>query len=901
VVIGEVAVKRPAPSGCYDRPTPVSSSSSSHAPPALTLADRVPPRRGAEPDELLDLFLGHVRSIGLDLYPAQEQALLELFAGNNVILATPTGSGKSLVALALHFLAFSQGRRSFYTAPIKALVSEKFFGLCRDFGPDHVGMITGDASVNRDAPIICCTAEILSNLALREGKRAAVDCAVLDEFHYYADPARGVAWQVPLLVLENTQFLLMSATIGPTATFEKALARLTHKPAVAVRSSERPVPLRFEYRETHLHETIVELGRTGLLPVYVVNFTQRAAAETAQDLMSIDLVPKERKKAIAAELVNVRFDTPYGKEIKRFLAHGIGVHHAGLLPKYRLVVEKLTQKGLLAVVSGTDTLGVGVNIPIRTVLFTQLCKFDGQKTAILSARDFHQIAGRAGRRGFDMQGTVLAQAPEHVVENLRMEQKAAGDPGKLRRIVRKKPPDKGYVHWDRATFEKLVTSEPEALVSRFRVSHGMILSVLERPGAGCLDIGRIIYRSHERPAQKRIFGREAKSMLDALVAAGIVEVGGQDEAGAPTPRRIRLHVDLQDDFSLHHALSLWLVEAVASLDPESATHALDVLSIVESILENPDFVLRQQLDVIKRTKLAELKMAGVEYDQRMEELEKLDYPKPLAELVYESFNAFARAHPWVRGDDVRPKSVARDMVERFMDFNEYVREYELGRAEGTLLRYLTDAYKALVQTVPAPLKTPAIEEIEVFLRAIVRSADSSLLDEWDRLRTAEVAPAAVVAELGAPAALAEPDVTRDERGFTVLVRAFMFQLLRALAHKDYAGAAQMVHPDPADATGAGDDGLWTADRFARSFAPFFAEHAAIRLDPSARVPANTRITKTDRGGSGERSRERSAVWEVAQVIADDAGDDDWLLTAWVDMDASAREGKPIVIMRDVTP
>lgn len=853
----------------------------------VTLADRIPPRGGAEPDELLDLFLGHVRALGLELYPAQEQALLELFAGNHVILATPTGSGKSLVALALHFLAFAQGRRSFYTAPIKALVSEKFFALCRDFGPDHVGMITGDASVNRDAPIICCTAEILSNLALRDGKGAAVDCAVLDEFHYYADAARGVAWQVPLLVLENTQFLLMSATIGPTKGFEEALTRLTHKPAVTVRSSDRPVPLRFEYRETHLHETIVDLGRTGGLPVYVVNFTQRAAAETAQDLMSIDLVPKDRKKAIAAELGTVRFDTPYGKEIKRFLAHGIGVHHAGLLPKYRLLVEKLAQKGLVAVVSGTDTLGVGVNIPIRTVLFTQLCKFDGQKTAILTARDFHQIAGRAGRRGFDMQGAVMAQAPEHVVENLRMEQKAAGDPGKLRRIVRKKPPDKGYVHWDKSTFDKLVASEPEALVSRFRVSHGMILSVLEQPGAGCLDIGRIIYRSHERLAQKRIFGREAKAMLDSLVTAGIVEIGGHDEDGTETPRRIRVHVDLQDDFSLHHALSLWLVEAVSALDPESATHALDVLSVVESVLENPDFVLRQQLDVVKRTKLAELKMAGVEYDQRMEELEKLDYPKPLAEFVYESFNAFARVHPWVRGDDVRPKSVAREMVERFMDFNEYVREYELGRAEGSLLRYLTDAYKALVQTVPAPLKTPAVEEIEVFLRAIVRSADSSLLDEWDRLRNAETGPTAVTEQLGAPAALLEPDVTRDERGFTVLVRAFMFQLLRAIAHKDYTAASQMVHPDPADAGAA-----WTADRFAKSFEPFFAEHAAIRLDPSARVPANTRITKGDSRQTGS--------WEVAQVIADDAGDDDWLLTAWVDIEASAREGKPIVIMRDVT-
>jgi superfamily II RNA helicase len=844
--------------------------------PPPSLADRVPPRAGASaPEELLDLFLGHVRELGIELYSAQEQAILELLSGNNVILATPTGSGKSLVALAFHFLALSQGKRSFYTAPIKALVGEKFFALCRDFGPDQVGMITGDASVNRDAPIVCCTAEIVANVALREGKRAPIDCLVMDEFHYYADVERGVAWQIPLLVLEKTQFLVMSATLGPTDGFEKAITTVTKRSTVTVRSAERPVPLRFEYRETPLHETMIELGRGGLSPVYVVNFTQRAAAETAQDLMSLDLVPKERKKIIAAELASsIRFDTPYGKEIKRFLAHGIGVHHAGLLPKYRLLVEKLAQKGLLAIVSGTDTLGVGVNIPIRTVLFTQLCKYDGQKTAVLTARDFHQIAGRAGRKGFDNQGYVLAQAPEHAIENLRMELKAGGDPGKLRRMVRKKPPDKGYVHWDRATFDRLVHAEPEALVSRFKVSHGMILSVLERPGAGCLDVGRIIRRSHERPAQRRIFGREAKAMLEALIDAGIVEVGAE----GTDARKIRLHVDLQDDFSLHHALSLWLVDTLDALDPESPTYALDVLTLVESILENPDFVLRQQLEVLKKAKLAELKMAGVEYEQRIEELEKLEHPKPLREFVYESFNAFARAHPWVRGEDVRPKSVAREMVERFMDFNEYVREYELGRAEGTLLRYLTDAYKALVQTVPAPAKTPAVEDVEVFLRAMVRSVDSSLLDEWDRMR----APADAAAVQSPETTFAEPDVTTDERAFTVLVRAAMFHLVRALARKDWATAAALVSP------AADDEGVWTSERFSRALGPFFVEHAGIRLDPNARAPANTRVKKTDRG-----------TWEVVQVICDVDEDDDWMLSCWIDLEASGREGKPVVSMRDV--
>ena len=184
-------------------------------------------------------------------------------------------------------------------------------------------------------------------------------------------------------------------------------------------------------------------------------------------------------------------------------------------------------------------------------------------------------------------------------------------------------------------------------------------------------------------------------MFKALEAAGIVGVD-------PETRRVRLHVDLQDDFSLHHALSLWLVDTVGALDAASPTYALDVLTLVESLLENPDYVLRQQLEALKRVKLGELKAAGVEYEQRIEELEKLEHPKPLRELVYETFNAFARAHPWVRGDDVRPKSIAREMVERFMDFNEYVREYELGRAEGTLLRYFSDMYKALCSPFRPP-------------------------------------------------------------------------------------------------------------------------------------------------------------------------------------------------------
>jgi superfamily II RNA helicase len=832
--------------------------------PEFTLADRLPPR-GASGDELLDLFLGHVRSVGLTLYPAQEEALLEVFGGHHVILSTPTGSGKSLVALAMHFLAMAEGKRSVYTAPIKALVNEKFFALCDDFGAENVGMLTGDAAVNRDAPIVCCTAEVLANMALRDGRDSNADYVIMDEFHYYADRERGVAWQLPLLTLERSTFLLMSATIGPTERFEEALLALTGKRAVTVRSTDRPVPLDFEYRETPLHETIPDLVRSGKAPVYVVSFTQRGAAELAQDLMSVDFTPKEKKKTILAELAGFRFDTPYGKDVQRFVKHGLGIHHAGLLPKYRRLVERLAQKGLLFVISGTDTLGVGVNIPIRTVLFTKLCKFDGEKTAIVSARDFHQISGRAGRKGFDDKGSVVAEAPEHVIENLRLEAKAGNDPVKLKRIVRKKPPDRGYVHWDRATFNRLVSSIPEPLSSQFAPSHGMLLQVLERPGGGCMPMARLIKRSHEPPARRRIHGRTAILILKSLLDASIVtrKPGGGFE----------VHVDLQEDFSLHHALSLWLVDTIARIQAESETYALDVMTLVESILENPDFILRQQADALKRAKLAELKQAGVEYEERVAELEKIDYPKPQAEFVYETFNAFARQHPWAAGDNIRPKSIAREMFEKFMSFNEYVREYELARAEGVLLRYLSETYKALVQTVPAPAKTEETAEIELFLGTMVRAIDASLLEEWEQLRPgsrpAPRAPDEVASET--------PDVTRDERGFTLLVRNAMFQLVKALAKRDYGAAEQLIDPAPGQTAPA-----WPASRILATMLPFFVEHVAIRTDPAARAPHNTRIEKTEVG-----------TWKVSQSLFDADDANDWVIEAVVDLERSRGEGRPV--------
>ena len=364
---------------------------------------------------------------GLTLYPHQDEALIELLGGSNVVLATPTGSGKSLVATGAHLAALADGRVSFYTAPIKALVSEKFFALCEVFGADDVGMLTGDASVNADAPIIACTAEVLANIALREGARADVGLVVMDEFHYYGEPDRGWAWQVPLLELPDAQFVLMSATLGDVSEIAADLTRRTGRPTAVVDEAERPVPLSFRWSVEPLDETVEELVTTGQAPAYVVHFTQANAVEHATRLLGVGglaKIDRQHKDAIAEKIGAFRFGAGFGKTLQKLVKAGIGVHHAGMLPKYRRLVETLAQAGLLTVICGTDTLGVGINVPIRTVLFTGLAKFDGNRQRVLKTREFLQIAGRAGRAGFDTAGFVVVQAPEHVIENEKAKAKS---------------------------------------------------------------------------------------------------------------------------------------------------------------------------------------------------------------------------------------------------------------------------------------------------------------------------------------------------------------------------------------------------------------------------------------------------------------------------------------------
>ncbi len=873
-----------------------------------------------DPEDVLGAVEQWTTGLGLTLYPAQEEAVLALLTGANVVLATPTGSGKSLVAVAAHAMSYAAGERSWYTAPIKALVSEKFFALIEIFGPANVGMLTGDAAVNPDAPIICATAEVLANQALRERDQTGIGLVVMDEFHFYAEPDRGWAWQVPLLLMPSMQVLLMSATLGDTRFFEEDLSRRAGRETVAVTNAERPVPLDFSWVMTPIHETIEDLLREGKAPVYVVHFTQQAAVERALALMSVNVSSAADKDAIKRLVGGFRFGKGFGAALKRLVLHGIGVHHAGMLPKYRRLVETLAQAGLLKVVCGTDTLGVGINVPIRSVLLTSLTKYDGRRQRVLRAREFHQIAGRVGRAGYDTEGFVVVQAPEHVIENHRALLKAGDDPKKRRKVVRKGPPE-GALSFTEATYDRLVAAPPEPLRSRMRVTHAMILNVLDNlDGQG--EAMRILLEDNheEESARPRLVVRAAQ-IIASLEHADIIEpvpgatgytvsvplpepeavpdepveqrraeheVTERAEAeGAATPEltevtdthpldvagtlaaAYQVVEDLQEGFALNQPLSAFALAALELLDQHDAAYALDVVSVIEATLEDPRPVLLAQQFAARGAAVAEMKADGLEYDERMELLEDVSWPKPLEELLTDAFAIYRQSHPWVYAVDLSPKAVVREMYELGSTFAEFITRYQLARAEGVVLRYLSDAYRALRQTVPLSLRTEELEEVIEWLGELVRQTDSSLLDEWESLAH----PGAEVAEV-------RPGETRalsaNPRALRVMVRQSIFRRVELLAREAYAALAALdAGLSEADWRAAGED--------------YFAEYADIGTGPEARGPSLFSV------------REEPGEWVVTQILDDPEGDRDWRLTARLDLVATDDAGESVLLTESFGP
>ena len=834
------------------------------------------PEDGSEPepwlkaDQAFERFLEWTGSRGIELWEHQEEALMDLAAGNHVILGTPTGSGKSLVALGMLFMGMAQGKRSYYTAPIKALVSEKFFDLVQVLGRENVGMITGDTHINTSAPVICCTAEILANDALREGEDTDVGCVAMDEFHFFADPDRGWAWQVPLLTLPHTQFMLMSATLGDVSAIAASLRKHTDSDVDLVVDAPRPVPLSYDYVKTPLEGTVELAMRNNEAPLYIVHFSQDAALSTAQSLANFGIATKEQREQIKEMARGTHFTTAFGKILKRLLSCGVGVHHAGMLPRYRLLVEKLAQQGLLPVICGTDTLGVGINVPIHTVVLTALTKFDGYKMRRLRAREFHQIAGRAGRSGFDTEGMVIAEAPEYEIENAKLLLKAGDDPKKLRKIKKKKPPE-GFVTWNEQTFQRLIETQPETLKPRLRITHSMVLSLVEQGGDARARVSELIAKSLQTDEEKLKLNVRADEIFATLIDSGVVvrtEVPPAPDAPADALPEVdyALTVDLPEDFALDQPLSPFLLAALELLDPESDTYTFDLISMVEATLEDPKQVLRAQERAARSRAMAEMKADGIDFEERKERLQDVTYPKPLEDLLDTAFATYCAEVPWANDYELSPKSVLRDMLEGANDFKGYIQKLNIARSEGILLRYLAEAFRSLDRTVPVAKRNEQLEDIISWLGFMVRSVDSSLVDEWE----AAGDPAAL--DMAPPSAADQ--VVADRRGVTLLVRNALIRRVTLAARERYDQLGEL------DA----DFGM-TATRWERALDTYHEQHEEILTDADARSSAMLSIDEAD--------EQAAHVWHVHQIFADEDGDHDFGIMADLDLDATQEEGEAV--------
>ena len=901
------------------------SGSAAHVPALNALLDSLipasDPERVPAPEDVYLAFSTWAEETGRPLYPHQDEALGHILEGRHVIAATPTGSGKSMIALAAHTASLARGGRSYYTAPLKALVSEKFFELVRLFGASNVGMVTGDTSINALAPIICCTAEILANQSLREGEGLDVDTVVMDEFHYYADPQRGWAWQVPYLELPQAQMVLMSATLGDVSWFVKDLQARTGREVAVVDDAVRPVPLEMEYSVEAIGDLLTRLVAQDKAPVYVVHFSQKEAVERATSLLSVDLGLASRKRAIVAALGDFRFGAGFGATLSRLLRAGIGVHHAGMLPRYRRLVERLAREGLLAVICGTDTLGVGINVPIRTVVLTSLVKFDGARERHLTAREFHQIAGRAGRAGFDTRGYVVVQAPEHVIENAKALARAGDDERKRRRIVRKKAPE-GRVNWTDKTYLRLRDATPETLTSQFQVTTTMVLNLMERPGNPVEAMAALLARVPSTQVQRRHHVRRALDIYRSLRTAGVLEHVSSAVAAADGRPRLRLAVDLPGDFALNQPLAPFALAAMDLLGVDSPEHTLDVVSVVEATLDDPRPLLYAQQRAARGEAVAAMKAEGLDYEERMAALEEITWPQPLTELLAPALETYKQANPWIAEYELRPKSVVRDMVENAMTFSDLISRYELGRSEGVVLRYLTDAYRALRQVVPDEHRTPEVDELTDWLGALVRAVDSSLLDEWEALGAAQSGRAEEVAGLldgdrpeaddsagvspGIERAFgADADgrvaLTRNLHAFRVAVRREMFRRVELMARDDVEGLGRL------DASSG-----WGEERWDGVLARYWDEYDWIGTDTAARAVSMAPLDETPdeaalaSAGVSERLRDAleasgRRVWLATQVIEDPDGDHDWRLTALVDLAECDRENRALVHLLSVGP
>lgn len=863
-------------------------------------------------DALYETFTQWAEETGRPLYPHQEESLIELLSGSHLVVQTPTGSGKSMVALAAHFVSLAHGGRSYYTAPLKALVSEKFFELVDAFGASNVGMVTGDVSLNPEAPIICCTAEILANQALREGDTLDTDMVIMDEFHFFSDPQRGWAWQVPLLEVTSPQYVFLSATLGESETIRKELEERTGKPSALISDAERPVPLEFDYLAETLPTAVEQLIKEDRAPIYIVHFAQSDAVKTAVDLARTLSVPKEQQRRIKEAMAGTELGRGFGKTLRRLLASGVAVHHAGMLPRYRRLVERLAQRGLLLVICGTDTLGVGINVPIRTVLFTSLVKYDGRRERHLSAREFHQISGRAGRPGFDEVGYVRAIASESERDAINRRAKMtaaqqAGDVRKKKKLARKRPQTKraGELSWRKGTFDRLTNAAPEVLHPRFATNHAMVLNVLQGeadPEERLLRLVREARHGHEGNQESNRFLRELGDIYRSLLQAELIERRRTDTGET----RIVVVGELPDDFALNQPLAPFALAALDLLDPLSPTYALDIVSVIESVMEDPRPLLYAQQRFARDEAYQSLRDQGFDFEERRDAVAEVTWPRPLAEIIMPAFEMFERTNPWVGGHVPSPKRVLRELVEDGLTFSTLVSKYRLEQSEGVILRYLSDTYRALKQILPQEYQTSEVEQLTEWLKNLLATVDSSLLSEWedmlmDRLDSVSGSNDEEVSAEG-EASFGETEDGRinyavNPHAMRNAIRNAVFHLVEHVSRDDTVELGRLEERWP--------DSPWKENTWHERLGDYWEAHEYVRIDQAARSGELFSLIETPTEANlmdAMRTEDAQALpltasgdlnwWIARQVLLDPEDSGEWHLTCLVDVEETISKGEP---------